>query len=69
MSSETNIGVDPRLEVIVAIQSSDEVKRDLELICPVCHKVVCDVEPGDSLGVLARTALGHMEDECDGEPW
>lgn len=66
MSSETDIGVDPRLERFECRASSDEVKRDLELICLDCEGHICDVEHGDGLGVLARTALDHA-DGCEGD--
>ena len=47
-----------------ALQSSDFVKTDLELTCDDCGQVICDVEDGDNLLVLLRTATAHL-DECD----
>lgn len=40
--------------------SEDSAKMDLELICPHCDGVVCDVEHGDSLGTLTRCAADHL---------
>ena len=45
-------------------QSDDEVKTDLEVTCTDCGAVICDVEAGDTLDVLARTADAH---ECEEE--
>lgn len=45
--------------------SDDEVKIDLELTCTECGEVVCDAEAGDSLAVLASTALAHI---CGEDP-
>lgn len=59
MSSDSHIGVDPRLERFECLQSDDDLKRDLELTCVDCGEHICDVEVGDGLGVLARTALDH----------
>lgn len=42
-----------------ARQSDDNVKRDLELTCDECGEIVCDVEAGDSLSVLADVADSH----------
>lgn len=39
--------------------SDDPAKIDLELVCPHCNGVVCDVEHGDSLGTLTRCAEDH----------
>jgi hypothetical protein len=47
------------LEGFEVRMSSDEVKRDHELTCPACQKLICDIEAGDTLGILARTALDH----------
>ena len=41
--------------------SDDIVKRDLELTCDRCGDVVCDIETGDSLGVLANVADEHWQ--------
>ena len=49
------------LEGFEARQSDDIVKNDLELTCVTCHVVICDIEHGDTLAVLTRTALDH---EC-----
>lgn len=40
--------------------SDDPAKIDLELICPRCDGVVCDVEDRDTLGLLARCAADHL---------
>lgn len=48
--------------------SEDIVKTDLELVCPFCDGVVCDAESGDSIGLLARTALGHLRENCEATP-
>lgn len=37
---------------------------DPQMICPKCDEVIADVEHRDSLGLLARTALGHMAEGC-----
>lgn len=47
-----------------AMQSDDLVKTDLELTCDDCGEVICDIEDGDNLLVLLRTAMAHL-DECD----
>lgn len=47
------------LDRFECLQSDDEVKTDLELTCVDCGEVVCDVEAGDILGVLARTVSDH----------
>lgn len=46
------------------LQSSDPVKRDLELTCTVCGAVQCDVQNEDELPALLATVLGH---DCPGE--
>jgi len=43
-----------------ALQSDDEVKTDLELTCTECGTVVCDIEHGDNLKVLASVANDHV---------
>ncbi|MBA9005856.1 hypothetical protein [Thermomonospora cellulosilytica] len=48
-----------------ARQSDDPAKRDLELTCIRCRRVVCDIEHGDSLLVLADTAATHT---CPDDP-
>lgn len=49
-------------------QSSDDVKRDLELICTLCDDRLCDVQHGDTLHVLAMMAEDHWnEKHPDGE--
>jgi len=40
--------------------SDDVVKTDLELICTECDTVVCDIEHGDNLKVLASVADDHV---------
>ncbi len=40
-------------------QSSDDVKRDLELVCLTCGEHLCDAEHLDTLEVLANCAAGH----------
>lgn len=39
--------------------SDDPVKQELELTCTKCYEVLCDVEDGDSLEVLASMASDH----------
>ena len=39
--------------------SEDPAKVDLELICEACGTHICDAQHGDSLEVLASTALDH----------
>ena len=46
-----------------ARDSDDIVKSDLELTCDFCDAIVCDIEAGDNLLVLVKTALDHL-DEC-----
>lgn len=48
--------------------SDDCVKRDLELIHTPCGTHICDVESGDTLEVLARTAGGHAA-SCPEDRW
>jgi hypothetical protein len=63
-----DVGVDNAEEFLgrfEALQSLDDVKRDLELTCTVCGQVLCDVEDGDELSVLAEMAAEHT---CPG-PW
>ena len=43
----------------VLVQSSDDVKRDLEITCETCGAYICDAEPGDSLHTLALAAADH----------
>lgn len=45
----------------VEVQSSPD--GDLQLVCTWCdeHGVICDVESGDSMAVLARTVASHFE--------
>lgn len=52
------------LENFVCEVSEDSVKSDLELVCRECDAVICDVEAGDSLGLLVRTVSDHL---CEGE--
>ena len=47
------------LEAFQLVQSDDEVKRDLELTCLTCGMHVCDAEPDDTLGTLAKAAASH----------
>jgi hypothetical protein len=56
----TIVDVLKRLDQFEAKVSTDEVKRDLELTCLRCGHIVCDVEGGDTLDVLARVALAHV---------
>ena len=48
------------IEDVEIRQPGDIAKKDDELHCPNCAGVICDVEPGDSLGLLVRTALDHL---------
>lgn len=50
------------LDGFEARQSSDIAKTDLELTCSACGEHLCDIEHGDTLSVLARTAADH---ECE----
>lgn len=52
-------GVADVLSPFEARTSTDPVKTDLELTCLNCGAVVCDVEHGDTLDVLVRTAADH----------
>jgi len=58
------------LQRFEALQSTDQVKTDLELTCTECGEVVCDIEAGDNLKVLAEVANDHecedAEDEGEG---
>lgn len=47
------------LDGFSATASDDPAKADLELVCERCLAVLCDVEPGDTLGTLARVAANH----------
>lgn len=47
------------LEGFQLVESDDEVKRDLELTCLTCGMHVCDAEPDDTLGILAKAAASH----------
>lgn len=51
------------LEAFVTLASDDPTKTDLELTHAACGEVVCDVEDGDNLFVLAQTAAEHIK-EC-----
>ena len=42
-----------------AEQSSDPLKDAFELVHGPCGQVLCDIEPGDSLGTLERVARHH----------
>ena len=48
------------IEDVEIRQPGDIAKMDDELHCPNCDGVICDVESGDSLGLLVRTALDHL---------
>jgi hypothetical protein len=47
------------LEQFTIVAPAGEAKPGQELACDQCGEVVCDVEPGDSLAVLANTADAH----------
>lgn len=51
------------LEKFTALESDDMVKRDLELTCNECGTVVCDIEHGDLLSMLANTADQHWQEK------
>lgn len=53
--------IDPLMNFITRA-SDDAVKRDLELTCCTCGTVVCDVEDGDTLSVLADVADSHWRE-------
>jgi hypothetical protein len=48
-------------------QSDDLVKRDLELTCSRCGFVVCDVQDGDLLSILANVADDHWQEAHPGD--
>jgi hypothetical protein len=48
------------LQRFEALQSDDDVKTDLELTCTDCGEVLCDIEAGDNLKVLAEIADEHV---------
>lgn len=48
------------IEDVEIRQPDDIAKMDDELHCPNCDGMICDVESGDSLGLLVRTALDHL---------
>lgn len=54
--------VEAVLETFTVAWSGDLAKRDPELVHGTCDEAVCDVEQGDTLAVLVRTALHHAAD-------
>jgi hypothetical protein len=52
------------LDQFTARQADDDVKTDLELVHDPCGTIVCDIQAGDTLAVLVRTALNHEETAC-----
>ena len=44
---------------IMALQSDDLVKTDLELTCTRCATILCDVEHGDHFQILLSVVAGH----------
>lgn len=52
-----------------AVRSDDLVKTDLELTCLVCGTVVCDIEAGDNIGILASVVRDHAVDSHGEFPW
>ena len=48
------------LRSIELLQSSDDLKRDLEVTCRECGHVLCDAEHGDSLETFANMARDHI---------
>ena len=48
------------LEVVEIDGSDDEVKADPQLVCRRCGALICDVEHGDSIGLLVHCALDHL---------
>lgn len=47
------------LKDFTARRSDDDVKRDLELTCDDCGSIVCDIEPDDSMDILAEVMQSH----------
>lgn len=45
----------------------DDLKLRLELTCPDCGQVVCDIEAGDSLEILVLSAASHECSVPDGD--
>jgi len=45
-------------------QDEDEVQTDLNLVCDHCGTVVCTVEAGDTINLLARVCLEHDRNYC-----
>lgn len=44
-------------------RDEDPATRTLNLVHPLCRQTVCDIEPGDTLELLAETAARHRR-EC-----
>lgn len=49
------------LSQFIVNDSDDLAKSDHELVCLICAEVICDVEPGDMLNILASTAMDHTK--------
>lgn len=47
------------LQFIEVRSPEDTVKSDDELWCGKCETLICDIEAGDTLDTLARTAMDH----------
>lgn len=48
------------------VQDSDDLaKQAPELVCLLCDDIICDVEHGDTLNILAQTAMDHAKN-CAG---
>jgi len=60
---------EPNLSRFEVRQSDDLVVRDHDLVCVSCGRLLCTVEPGDTLEVLVGVATDHncadKEDEED----
>lgn len=54
-----------RLEDVVLLVSSDQVKTDLEITCLVCGEHLADAETGDTMQVLHGLAVDHLATHDD----
>lgn len=48
------------LESATCRLSDDPAKHDLELTCDECGEVICDVEDGDTIGILGSVVTDHQ---------
>ena len=47
------------LEGVTVKVSDDAAQLDPDLVCDSCGQVLCSIEHGDTLSVLADVAVGH----------